>query len=55
MGGTSAGEQSVNGGTDEGGHRPYGGTELCWIISETKSTVVVKLQLHDTIYWLQFY
>ena len=26
MGGTSAGGQSVNGGTHEGGHRPYGGT-----------------------------
>ena len=25
MGGTSAGGQSVNGGTHEGGHRPYGG------------------------------
>ena len=25
-GGTSAGGQSVNGGTHEGGHRPYGGT-----------------------------
>ena len=24
-GGTSAGGQSVNGGTHEGGHRPYGG------------------------------
>ena len=24
--GTSAGGQSVNGGTHEGGHRPYGGT-----------------------------
>ena len=25
MGGTSAGGQSINGGTHEGGHRPYGG------------------------------
>ena len=25
-GGTSVGGQSVNGGTHEGGHRPYGGT-----------------------------
>ena len=25
MGGASAGGQSVNGGTHEGGHRPYGG------------------------------
>ena len=25
MAGTSAGGQSVNGGTHEGGHRPYGG------------------------------
>ena len=25
-GGAIAGEQSVNGGTHEGGHRPYGGT-----------------------------
>ena len=25
MGGTSAGGQSIDGGTHEGGHRPYGG------------------------------
>ena len=28
MGGISAGGQSVNGGTHEGGHRPYGGITL---------------------------
>ena len=26
MGGTTAGGQGINGGTHEGGHRPYGGT-----------------------------
>ena len=29
--GTSAGGQSVNGGTYEGGHRPYGGGDLTLI------------------------
>ena len=35
MGETSAGGQSVNGGTHEGGHRPYGGdlTLIDYIIS----------------------
>ena len=28
MGGTNAGGQSINGGTHEGGHRPYGGPKF---------------------------
>ena len=44
------------GGTHEGGHRPYGGGDLTlidYIIN--KSTVNVKLQLHNAIYRLRSY
>ena len=48
MGGTSAGRQSINGGTHKGGpnfDRLY----------HKLKVVIVKLQLHDAIYQLRFY
>ena len=50
-GGTIARGQSVNGGTHEGGHRPYGGPNFDRLYHNLK----VLLQLHDAIDRLRFY
>ena len=54
MGETSAGGQSINGGTDKGGHKPYGGPNFDRLYHKLK-VVIVKLQLHDAINQLRFY
>ena len=55
MGGeTSAGGQSINGGTHKGGHKPYGGPNFDRLYHKLK-VVIVKLQLHDAIYQLRLY
>ena len=49
MGGTSAGGQIVNGGTHEGGHRPYGGDLT--LIDYIKLKVLLLLSCN---YMMQF-
>ena len=53
-GGTSAGGQSINGGTHKEGHKPYGGPNFDRLYHKLKA-VIVKLQLHDAVYQLPFY
>ena len=53
-GATSAGGQSINRGTHEGGHKPYGGPNFDRLYHKLE-VVIVKLQLHDAIYQLRFY
>ena len=42
---TSAGGQSVNGGTHEGGHRPYGGTKSTFIVNDPMSVISIVVVL----------
>ena len=53
-GGTSAGGQSINGGTHKGDINLMGGPNFDRLYHKLK-VVIVKLQLHDAIYHLRFY
>ena len=54
MGGTSAGGQSINGGTHKGDINLMGRPNFDRLYYKLKE-VIVKLQLHDAIYQLRFY
>ena len=54
MGGTSAGEQSVNGGTHQGGHRPYGGGGANFDRLYRKPKVLLMLSCNYTMQFIGY-
>ena len=52
---TSAGGQSVNVGTHEGGHRPYGGPNFDRLYHKLKVLLMLSCNYTNAIYWLRFY